>query len=236
MGRVLALVALAASLIACTERSDAERCTELEDYLEGAELALPTECAVDTDCRVVWVRPDRPVASASEVTALGIERVLDEYESTCEPIPRATGAVYAVCQAQIADRVIDGANREVVTGRRCVLRGSYEVPDDGSGEGSGAAPDEGSGDIPCDCETSADCPGAVCIACACFDPDPCANACASAFACDQLDRMGLGTDGISCVSNCNAALDREPTMSAFVSCLTTSACVEIRDCLDLLPR
>lgn len=232
----LLVPAVALLLISCSERSDESRCNELETYLDGAELALPTECAIDTDCRVVWVRPDRPVAASSEATALGLDRVLDEYQTTCEEIPRASGSVSAVCQAQIADRVVDGVNREVVTGRRCVLRGSWEIPDDGSGDGSGDSA-EGSGDeAPCDCETSADCPGAVCIACACYDVDACSRACGNAWSCDQLDGMGLGVDGFSCITNCQAALDRGTGFGDFVQCLSGSVCVEIRDCLELLPR
>jgi len=230
---VLALLA-AVVLAACGGPEDAERCADLEDWFDGVERELSRDCAVDTDCAVVYVRPDQPIAASQTPDPLGLDRVRDEFASTCGSFGTVQGALVAVCEPLYEDEVTaDGEEVEVEIGRMCALRGDFEVVTDGD-----AGTDVGDDVVdpePCGCTSDAECPDGRCVACACYPATLCGDACAHAAECDAVDALGVGADVDSCVLGCEAAIERTSEYTTWATCLATAECVEIEACRAALP-
>ena len=74
------LVAFGAlSLSACAVEDKQPNCKKLERYIEGRERGLERSCRVDDDCKVVFIRPDRPIAASELPDDPELQRVLDAY-------------------------------------------------------------------------------------------------------------------------------------------------------------
>ena len=74
------LVAFGAlSLSACAVEDKQPNCEKLERYIEGRERGLERSCRVDDDCKVVFIRPDRPIAASELPDDPELQRVLDAY-------------------------------------------------------------------------------------------------------------------------------------------------------------
>jgi hypothetical protein len=74
------LVAFGAlSLSACAVEDKQPNCDKLERYIEGRERGLERSCRVDDDCKVVFIRPDRPIAASELPDDPELQRVLDAY-------------------------------------------------------------------------------------------------------------------------------------------------------------
>lgn len=251
----LLLVAAALAGAACDGKSRDERCDELAEYLEGRQSVLDRSCRESSDCAVVYIRPDTPMATSTTVDDPQLARVQETYRAECERIPAAVGFVDAVCLERTIDEVRFDDPDTVTTvslGRACVLRGDYTVPDAGdTGDASGAdasdgdASDvDGSGDS---ADGSGDTDGGACVcptcatetfchACECVPDTVCGRACAAAEACGALVTLGLGATTGVCAAGCDASVTADPTAyGAFADCLRTSACDAIEDCGRLLP-
>lgn len=79
--KVQALLAAlgALSLSACAVDDKQPNCGKLEKYIEGRERGLERSCRVDDDCKVVFIRPDRPIAASEVPDDPELQRVLDAY-------------------------------------------------------------------------------------------------------------------------------------------------------------
>jgi hypothetical protein len=117
------LVAFGAlSLSACAVDDKQPNCEKLERYIEGRERGLERSCRVDDDCKVVFIRPDRPIAASELPDDPELQRVLDAY--------------YGRPGAALVE-VPEGAVRPDT--------GSGSGAGSGSGVGSGAGTGSGSG-------------------------------------------------------------------------------------------
>jgi len=119
------LVAFGAlSLSACAVEDKQPDCEKLERYIEGRERGLERSCRVDDDCKVVFIRPDRPIAASELPDDPELQRVLDAYYG------RTAAALVEVPEGAV--RPDTGA-------------GSGSGTDSGSGVGSGVGSGAGSG-------------------------------------------------------------------------------------------
>ncbi len=226
---------------ACDSKTVDERCEEMADYIEGRESLLERDCRVDTDCRVVFVRPDRPLAANSEPGDAELVRVLATYQEDCQPIPTAISRLTSVC----VTRVIDVPHPENVgetvleeIGQVCVLRGDYELPELDAGlDAADVGVDADEDTAPCACTDSSGCDaGETCWRCSCVARTLCGDACMNADGCEMLDIMGLGADAATCAANCETALDLEPdSYPSFATCLRERACDDMLACRNFVP-
>lgn len=233
--------ALAAALfgIACDRPTREARCDEMAAYLEGREAILGHDCLVDTDCQVVFVRPDHPIAANDQPADNALDRVLYEYSEQCAPLPRATGTLQALCVERVIDIVDPNDPFNTIQenlGRSCVLRGSYTVPDAGQAD-VGSDADDVTPDVPCDCTGDEACAtGEFCAACVCVPDTLCGRACAAAEVCGGLESLGLGVDPATCAAACEASIESNPApYTAFVSCLLDADCATLDDCRAVIP-
>lgn len=216
----------------CGGPGDAARCADLEDWFEGVERELRRDCAVDTDCAVVFVRPDHPIAASQTPDPVGFERARDEFERTCGGFGTLTGSLVAVCEPLFEDEAgADGADEQVEVGRTCMLRGAFDVDTGDTGVDTGPDVVEPR----CDCASDGDCPDGRCVACGCYPATLCGDACAGAAACGASDALGVGASADACVQGCEAALAREPDYQTWATCLGTASCEEIEACRAGLP-
>lgn len=231
--RTALLLLSGAALVACSRPSNSERCADLEEYLEGRESVLFRDCQVDTECQVVWVRPNEPIGAVVGPDDVELQRAIDTYRSDCAPLPQASGALRAVCEPQIIDEELpDGSTVEVITGGLCIVRGDVIVPDVGVDVGPDVQEDTG----PCACESDAECTGGQqCFDCACYPTGLCYDACVGAGRCDQLDGLNLGTSIEVCAAQCERALENNPSYQAFAQCLRDAPCVDSELCAELVP-
>jgi hypothetical protein len=119
------LVAFGAlSLSACAVEDKQPNCDKLERYIEGRERGLERSCRVDDDCKVVFIRPDRPIAASELPDDPELQRVLDAYYG------RTAAALVEIPEGAV--RPDTGA-------------GSGSGAGAGSGVGSGAGTGSGSG-------------------------------------------------------------------------------------------
>ncbi|MCB9506274.1 MAG: hypothetical protein H6698_00080 [Myxococcales bacterium] len=231
----VACLSVIASLSACASKSEEQRCDELEQWIEGREASLGYECATDLDCAVVWVRPDHPLAVNPHTSDVEEQRVLSEYQQTCGEIPASEGTLAAVCVVQVV-QVLDPDNPgqvlDVESGRACVLRGTYTVPDTGVDTTDDADAGEDAAD--CGCERGSDCgAGEACVACECVPSGDCADACAQVFACDAEDALGVGATPSACVAGCEVAA---PDLAGFANCLRGArGCEALLSCERAVP-
>lgn len=235
MTRTLFLVAvLMLVIVGCGGPGDSERCDDLEKWFEGVERELSRECAVDTDCAVVYVRPDHPIAASQTPDPVGLDRARDEFASTCGSFGTVSGSLVAVCEPIMRDEVgADGIEIEVEIGRTCALRGTFEVETDAdAGSDVGADVDE---PPPCACASDAECPDGRCVACACYPDTLCGDACAGAASCDAVDALGVGASASACVLGCEAAIERTAEYTTWATCLASASCDEIEACAAALP-
>jgi hypothetical protein len=117
------LVAFGAlSLSACAVEDKQPNCDKLERYIEGRERGLERSCRVDDDCKVVFIRPDQPIAASELPDDPELQRVLDAY--------------YGRTAAALVE-IPEGAVRPDT--------GSGSGAGSGSGVGSGAGTGSGSG-------------------------------------------------------------------------------------------
>ncbi len=248
MTRSALLIPLLALVVtSCDNTSREDRCHDMEQYLDGRELDFERACSVDTDCSIVFVRPGNPIAvNGMPPDDPGLERVIAEYEAQCEPLPRGSGAPFAVCEQRILESADPNDSTQAVfevLDQVCVVRGTWEVePVDAGGPTDVEAdtePDAGEGSgtpLECLCASDAECGGDLCINCGCAPAGACADACEAAVACDAVDALQLQTRGDLCVASCEGALERAPeTYEAFIDCLTSSPCSSIATCGGLLP-
>ena len=79
--KVQALLAAlgALSLSACAVDDKQPNCEKLERYIAGRERGLERSCRVDDDCKVVFIRPDHPIAASEVPDDPELQRVLDAY-------------------------------------------------------------------------------------------------------------------------------------------------------------
>lgn len=242
--RAIALAAALAALAiaACDDKSDAERCSELEEYLAGREADLSRDCAVDDDCKVVFVRPDNPIAATRQPDDPALARVVAEYRDACGDLRRASGDLSAVCVERVIDVPDRNDPRNTVQenlGRSCVLRGSVERPDAADDAGADLGDADGSGDVDepvCACANDTDCNADSFCACVCVPDTLCGRACGNAVRCDAMDGLGLGSDAAVCAAACEAAIaDGSGDFIPFASCLRDAPCDALVACRDALP-
>ena len=238
--RFALFVALGAlSITACDGKTQDQRCDEILEYLEGREQVLDRHCEVDTDCQVVFVRPDHPIAATRQPDDPALARALATARADCGPIPRAEGSLAAVCLERVID-VPDPTNPQQTIqeniGRACVLRGQYTVPDTGSADVGPDAVDTAP-DAPCGCTSDAACAsGETCHSCVCVPETLCGQACIAADVCGALGSLGLGNAADVCAAGCEASVTDNPAVyQAFAQCLRNTGCETIDDCGDLIP-
>lgn len=242
----IALASIAMLFAACDAPTTEERCRTLDDYLDGRELDFDRSCLVDTDCSVVFVRPGTPLAvNGQPPDDPALRRVLDEYEASCGPLPRGTGAPFAVCEQRILESADPNDPTQAifeVLDQVCVLRGPWTVEDVDAGADAGTDADAGEGSadgsgtpLECVCETDSDCGGDRCVACGCVPDTLCGDACAAADACDAVDALQLQQRGDLCAASCEVAVERSAAYEPFIDCLLGSPCASIVACGGLLP-
>lgn len=234
LGLIATFVMLAASP-SCADKSDAERCAELDAYINGRQALLQRECTDSTDCTVTFLRPDTPVATSAPPSDPQLARAIETWENNCGPSPSILGTPRAVCVERTAtefDRDAPDTTVTVALGRLCMLRGDWSVAPIDAGVDADASADAEQ-DAPCTCPQ---CPaGSRCHACVCVADTACGDACIAADECGALQSLGLGADAAVCADSCDAALSRNPDYERFVSCLTTRGCAGIGACASLVP-
>lgn len=123
------LVAFGAlSLSACAVEEKQPNCEKLERYIEGRERGLERSCRVDDDCKVVFIRPDRPIAASELPDDPELQRVLDAYYG------RPGAALVEVPEGAVRDDTGTGSGSGAGAGS-----GSGSSIGSGSGSGSGSA-------------------------------------------------------------------------------------------------
>lgn len=223
----------AVSINACSRPSNSERCADIEEYLEGREGVLYRDCEVDTDCQVVWVRPDAPIGAVLPPDDVELRRAIETYRSDCAPLPQASGTLRAVCEPQIIDEELpDGSTVEIITGGLCIVRGDVIVPDVGVVDEPDVEEDTGV----CGCTTDSECGGGEqCFDCLCYPTGLCYDACVNAAGCGGLDGLNLGTSVDVCAAQCETAIANEGDFQAFAQCLRDASCADYEACASLVP-
>jgi len=221
---LLAVVPLAFG--GCADKSTEERCEELESYLNARAL-VDTTCNMDTDCHVIYVRPDQPIPGRAQPDDLELNAALRSYRSAgCGTMIPFTGSVMAVCEARVFDLDIPDAEGDVAEGvlpeRYCTLRG--DVPESDVGFDISFDAEE----TACTCGEETPCTGDQICACECIATSPCAEACGHVFACGEMQSLGLGRSAEACVASCEAQLDARPEI---VSCVAGRVCGDFEACL-----
>jgi hypothetical protein len=228
-----AIIIMLAASASCTDKSDAERCAELDAWIEGRQALLDRECTDSEDCVVAFLRPDTPVATSAPPSDPQLARAIETWENDCGPSPSIQGTPRAVCVERTAtefDRDAPDTAITVELGRLCMLRGEWSVTPADAGVD---VADDAEPDAPCTCPQ---CPaGSRCHACVCVADTACGDACIAADECGALQSLGLGADAAVCADSCDAALSRNPDYERFVSCLTTRGCAGIGACASLVP-
>lgn len=130
------LVAFGAlSLSACAVEDKQPDCEKLERYIEGRERGLERSCRVDDDCKVVFIRPDRPIAASELPDDPELQRVLDAYYG------RTAAALVEVPEGAVRPDTGAGSGSGVGGGA-----GSGSGVGSGSGSGTGSLSDAGLSD------------------------------------------------------------------------------------------
>lgn len=224
----LALMASVAASAGCSDDEELDECDALAEYFLGTERSLPVTCGRDLDCEVVFVTPERPVATSGSVEGERLERARATWEQRCGDFRPVEGAPIALCEPLFRDQEVgDGTSVEVIVGTACMLAGEFTLPPVDPPSIEPPSP-------PCACERDADCGGGyTCVACGCYPATPCGNACAQAARCDATETFGFGATAPSCLSSCSAALRADPARyEPLVACLPSSPCDRLGRCLQ----
>ena len=130
------LVAFGAlSLSACAVEDKQPNCDKLERYIEGRERGLERSCRVDDDCKVVFIRPDRPIAASELPDDPELQRVLDAYYG------RTAAALVEVPEGAVRPDTGSGSGSGAGAGS-----GVGSGTGAGSGSGTGTGSDAGIAD------------------------------------------------------------------------------------------
>ena len=209
-------------LFHCSNKTTAERCEELESYLD-ARSRVESDCEIDSDCQVIYVRPDRPIAGRSGPNDPELRTALQSYRESCDDLPEFTGVVTAVCEEipfDLDDPSAISEDEELEF--HCVLQG--DVPELDVGFDVQFDPDA----IDCRCDVASECEDDFVCACDCVPISICAEICAKIYTCGELQMNGFGRTGEACVASCETQVSLHPEL---VECMNESVCGQFQNCL-----
>ncbi len=235
---LLALVLGAAFAATSCTSGDADNCADLESWLENRARELDRTCDTDDDCRIVYIRPDEPVAASAYTEDAFVRRLRREFSEQCaEPlygsgvefIPDTDASVSAVCRDEIGEQITaEGSSIEYIIGRVCAVDGNFEpAPRLDAGVDDAGIADS------CSCASNAECTPGQCIGCSCVDVGPCSAICDRAFSCGVSEALNLGTTGAACVEACEVRAEADSTFNVTSAgqCAEQRECEALADCL-----
>lgn len=235
--RLPALVLGAALAASSCTTSNENVCEDMESWLDNRARELDRSCETDDDCRVVYVRPDEPVAASAYTEDAFVRRLRRDFSEECaealygsgvEFIPDVDARVSAECRDEIGEQfTAEGSSIEYIIGRSCALVGTF-LP----APRLDAGMDDADPADTCSCASNAECAPGRCVGCSCVDAGPCATICDRAFACGATDSLNLGTTGAACAEACEARVAGDSTfdLTGASQCAEVVECESLADC------
>jgi hypothetical protein len=208
---ILLLAALAVG--GCEDKTDTQRCEQIEQILVARGEQLPTDCESDSDCRVVEVRPGIAAVSNQPFDDSTVADLRGEYERQCGTFDVTYRSAITICEDF-------GTTRSCTIFVRSVIITGDEALDSGRQE-----------EVLCDCTTEDDCPLRTPICDDCVCRDDCGVACAQVSDCDMLQNLGFGGSIGDCTVRCQSLYENDPIAGASrAACLSSAVCTDLAAC------
>jgi hypothetical protein len=213
--------------LAACDKTDDQRCAELDRVIAAKATELPVRCEDDLDCLIVDIHAGLSVATTALVNDPELEATKSRRVELCGDFEDDLIVWEATCQENLGfETSSPGSQFECVA----VEAGTIPRPDVGED-----APDLGSDtpdpDTPSpSCRSHDDCePGSLCVEEFCLPL--CADGCAHASECGALEDLGLGSSVANCIERCDrVARATGENGIALARCLRDTVCDSLADC------